>query len=98
MLANNLCEPNPCHNGGTCEYGDGWFRCICATGFDGSDCRINVNECASDPCHGGGTCRDEIGYFSCVCPPGRRGHQCEIGNSSSMNYPRFIHDISMTYL
>ena len=74
----DLCSSGPCHNNGTCESGDGWFRCVCSLGFDGSDCRININECASQPCTEGSTCIDGIGAFSCVCPPNKRGKRCEI--------------------
>lgn len=74
----DLCSSGPCHNNATCESGDGWFRCICSIGFDGPDCRININECASQPCTEGSTCIDGIGAFSCICPPNRRGKRCEI--------------------
>lgn len=46
------CLGQPCHNGGTCDSGPGWFRCACAQGFSGPDCRINVNECSPQPCLG----------------------------------------------
>lgn len=72
------CHGQPCHNGGSCVSGRGWFRCECARGFSGPDCRINVNECSPQPCLGGGTCLDGIGGFTCACPPGRRGSRCEI--------------------
>lgn len=72
------CQDQPCHNGGTCESGPGWFRCVCAQGFSGPDCRINVNECSPQPCLGGAKCIDGIGGFTCICPKGRRGSRCEI--------------------
>lgn len=72
------CQGQPCHNGGSCESGPGWFRCVCAQGFSGPDCRINVNECSPQPCLGGATCIDGIGGFTCICPKGRRGARCEI--------------------
>lgn len=75
------CQGQPCHNGGTCESGPGWFRCVCAQGFSGPDCRINVNECSPQPCLGGATCIDGIGGFTCICPKGRRGARCEIRKS-----------------
>lgn len=72
------CQGQPCHNGGTCYSGSRWFRCDCAVGFSGPDCRINVNECSPQPCQGGATCIDGIGGFTCICPKGRRGLRCEI--------------------
>lgn len=80
----DLCSSGPCHNNATCESGDGWFRCVCSIGFDGSDCRININECASQPCTEGSTCIDGIGAFSCVCPPNKRGKRCEIRKFSQL--------------
>lgn len=76
--AGDLCASGPCHNNATCESGDGWFRCICSVGFDGPDCRININECSSQPCTAGATCIDGIGSYTCVCPPFKRGKKCEI--------------------
>lgn len=78
LIAVDQCQGQPCHNGGTCQSGAGWFRCSCARGFSGPDCRINVNECSPQPCLGGATCLDGIGGFTCMCPPGRRGTRCEI--------------------
>lgn len=75
----NDCDPYPCYNGGKCIDGVNWFRCECAVGFAGPDCRINVNECASSPCSYGSTCIDGIGDFICLCPPARSGRRCEQG-------------------
>jgi EGF-like domain len=72
----------PCHNGGQCVDGVNWYRCECAKGFTGPDCRINIDECASSPCKYGGTCIDGIGTFECKCPPRRRGALCNEGQSS----------------
>ncbi|MEQ2174450.1 hypothetical protein GOODEAATRI_008126 [Goodea atripinnis] len=35
------CNPHPCYNGGICVDGVNWFRCECASGFAGPDCRIS---------------------------------------------------------
>lgn len=71
------CASNPCHNGGTCIDGDGWFLCSCARGFTGPVCKININECNSSPCSDGATCKDKIDGFECICPPGKFGAICE---------------------
>lgn len=57
--------------------GDNWYRCECAPGFAGPDCRININECQSSPCAFGATCVDEINGYRCICPPGRSGPGCQ---------------------
>ncbi|XP_035516026.1 protein jagged-1a-like [Morone saxatilis] len=71
------CSSHPCYNSGTCVDGDNWYRCECAPGFAGPDCRININECQSSPCSFGATCVDEINAYRCICPPGRTGPRCQ---------------------
>lgn len=78
FLDSDDCNPNPCHNNGTCIDGVNWFRCQCAFGFIGPDCRININDCASAPCANGGTCIDEIGGYRCVCPSYLTGQNCDV--------------------
>ncbi|KAL0602705.1 Protein jagged-2 [Plecturocebus cupreus] len=73
----NDCNPLPCYNGGICVDGVNWFRCECAPGFAGPDCRINIDECQSSPCAYGATCVDEINGYRCSCPPGRAGPRCQ---------------------
>ncbi|KAK2104900.1 Protein jagged-2 [Saguinus oedipus] len=65
------------YNGGICVDGVNWFRCECAPGFAGPDCRINIDECQSSPCAYGATCVDEINGYRCSCPPGRAGPRCQ---------------------
>ncbi|KAI2651913.1 Protein jagged-2 [Labeo rohita] len=76
------------YNGGICVDGVNWFRCECAPGFAGPDCRINIDECQSSPCAYGATCVDEINGFRCVCPLGRTGPQCQefIGIGKTCHY------------
>uniref|UniRef100_A0A3B3VLV2 Protein jagged-2-like n=1 Tax=Poecilia latipinna TaxID=48699 RepID=A0A3B3VLV2_9TELE len=86
------------YNGGICVDGVNWFRCECASGFAGPDCRININECQSSPCAEGSTCIDEISAYHCVCPPGQAGPQCQqftgLGKScrhAGLQYPHSSH-------
>ena len=71
------CAKRPCRNGGRCVDGINWFRCECAPGFAGTDCRININECSSSPCASGSKCIDRIGRYECICPEGKTGKRCE---------------------
>jgi hypothetical protein len=50
--------------------------CICAPGFTGPTCAININECSPNPCLNGGSCTDGINSFSCTCAPGYTGPTC----------------------
>ena len=57
------------------------FECLCAAGFAGPTCALDVDECASDPCCGRGSigCTDGADSYACQCgehppcpPPPRR--------------------------
>eukprot|EP00095_Tigriopus_kingsejongensis_P010554 maker-scaffold421_size176100-snap-gene-0.22 protein:Tk10554 transcript:maker-scaffold421_size176100-snap-gene-0.22-mRNA-1 annotation:"hypothetical protein DAPPUDRAFT_308094" len=39
-----LCDPNPCHGGGTCEEHDGVFSCYCPPGFAGTLCQHDLSK------------------------------------------------------
>lgn len=81
------------YNSGTCVDGDNWYRCECAPGFAGPDCRININECQSSPCAFGATCVDEINGYQCICPPGHSGAKChEVSGRSCITMGRVILD------
>ena len=54
------------------------YECVCAPGFTGKDCDININECESSPCQNNATCIDAIAAFTCVCPAGFTGDRCHI--------------------
>ena len=54
------------------------FTCECAPGYDGPDCRTNINECLPvNPCKNNGTCRDGVASFECDCPIRYTGPSCE---------------------
>ncbi|XP_077545401.1 agrin-like isoform X2 [Haemaphysalis longicornis] len=79
------CGPpcGPCLNGATClDYGPGNYSCLCAPGFQGSQCeRPRRRACDPDPCGSGASClvrgTGAGGAFSCRCPAGRSGRLCE---------------------
>ncbi|CAF1209171.1 unnamed protein product [Rotaria sp. Silwood1] len=79
----DICIPNPCMNGGTCQsQGLLSFTCQCRPGFQGLTCQI-CDACIPNPCQNGGTCvfDDATGYFRCTCPPGYTGRTCDIGST-----------------
>lgn len=39
------------------------YTCICAPGWSGQNCRINVNDCVQHWCQNGATCVDEINGY-----------------------------------
>uniref|UniRef100_A0A674EYA6 Delta-like protein n=1 Tax=Salmo trutta TaxID=8032 RepID=A0A674EYA6_SALTR len=71
------CDEATCNNGGTCYDEGDTFKCMCAAGWEGATCNIDINECQSSPCAFGSTCVDEINGYRCLCPPGRAGPRCQ---------------------
>ncbi|XP_029691510.1 protein eyes shut homolog [Takifugu rubripes] len=68
----------PCDNGGRCVLNNASsYTCICAPGWSGQNCRLDVNDCVRHWCQNGATCVDEIDGYSCVCPGGFTGVYCE---------------------
>ena len=47
----SLCQPDTCHNGGTCEEHDNIFSCYCAPGFAGDVCQHNLRLKSSGSVH-----------------------------------------------
>ena len=70
------CAAEPCQNGATCE--DGVISCVCAAGFTGEDCEVDIDECASSPCGNNANCVDLVDDYHCECAPGFVGQDCEV--------------------
>ncbi len=71
---NDICNPNPCRNGGTCSRTG--TLCTCPTGFSGVNCQTDV--CNPNPCQHGGVCTRGT-TASCNCAgTGYQGGSCEI--------------------
>lgn len=64
----DTCENLSCLNGGTCTNG----KCVCPTGFIGTNCELN-DPCLNVTCQHGGTCSGG----TCSCPTGYEGAYCE---------------------
>ncbi|NXX50304.1 CRUM1 protein, partial [Tricholaema leucomelas] len=72
----DICSSDPCMHEGTCEDFYTSYRCICAEGWTGTHCEVNIDECSSDPCMHG-NCTDRIAAYECSCEPGYTGVNCE---------------------
>lgn len=51
------------------------FSCMCAPGYKGVNCSIEVDKCAVTPCQNNGTCTNEISDFTCWCLSGFKGEK-----------------------
>ena len=49
--------------------------CMCAHGYTGDNCDVEINNCEDNTCLNGGTCVDG----SCVCLSKYTGQHCEHG-------------------
>ena len=66
-------------NGARCIDGINNYQCICADGWEGAHCEININECLLNPCRNG-TCADTYGSYECDCVPGVCGKNCHMND------------------
>ncbi|XP_042300938.1 protein HEG homolog 1 isoform X2 [Sceloporus undulatus] len=68
----NVCTADTCLNNGKCMMDTltGKFQCQCLPGWQGEDCRIDVDECLSSPCPASATCTNTPGSFKCTCSLG----------------------------
>jgi hypothetical protein len=73
-----VCYPNPCKNGGVCEY-PFTYQSTCPLGLTGLNCETVIDECASNPCKSeNSTCINTfLDGFKCICPPYLTGELCE---------------------
>ncbi|XP_062907309.1 coagulation factor IX-like isoform X2 [Mobula hypostoma] len=74
----NVCESEPCWNGGTCLSTLDDYSCICRTGYSGRSCEIEDVACASSPCKNGGSCQIQSTDYKCFCEAGYYGQNCEL--------------------
>lgn len=72
----DICNPNPCHNGGQCEDLFNLFKCQCPADWHGQICEVRTDACISNPCLHGSCVIISYGY-KCVCKPGYTGQRCE---------------------
>ena len=81
LPAMQACDSSPCLNGATCFNSQdiNQYVCICASGFEGTRCEIDIDSCLSGPCLNGATCTDLVSGYECTCPGGFGGANCQIG-------------------
>ena len=78
----DMCNRNPCANGGTCLGGTAVsYRCVCPASYTGKDCEVEINLCLTlQPCQNRGVCSFTSTGYRCDCPLGYMGRNCGTGN------------------
>ena len=73
--AGETCEPDTCHDHGTCDDSGGQLSCECNDGWTGHRCEQNIDECTLGvhDCDPNATCTDTDGSFTCACNAGYEG-------------------------
>lgn len=75
----NVCDQNPCHNGGTCILFGSSYVCRCPPDTFQPNCTLaNSTPCATNPCRNGGTCVPINGVrYQCSCTQSYTGMHCQ---------------------
>ena len=87
----DICEKDPCENGGTCFQNGNAYFCQCSSQFDGKNCEIQniIPEnsivksillgpfCSQNPCKNGSSCYENEDTYYCSCRDGFDGYNCE---------------------
>ena len=63
------------------------YSCICADGFSGLHCKMNIDDCLEHACANGATCVDGVNSYTCDCPQGFWGKYCETEVNECESFP-----------
>lgn len=82
------CSSNPCHNGAVCRNKGSGYECLCAEGWNGTNCDTDIDECSQHlvSC-GHGICVNRPGSYKCYCEPGFTGLRCDSDVDECLSKP-----------
>ncbi|XP_013377338.1 PREDICTED: protein crumbs homolog 1 isoform X3 [Chinchilla lanigera] len=92
----NVCEPNPCHNGGVCYSLWDEFFCACPAHTAGKACE-EVQWCELSPCPPSAHCQRVPGGFECTGNALLNGQSSEIVFRSNGNIIRELTNITFGF-
>lgn len=58
----------PCQDTHRTHSFDSYYKCLCAGGWTGQYCDVDIDECLSDPCLSPYVCFNNENFFECACP------------------------------
>eukprot|EP01051_Picozoa_sp_SAG22_P003120 SAG22_NODE_148_length_17459_cov_18.266359_1_plen_327_part_00 len=86
-----VCQSNPCQNGGNCERSGKGYYCDCVSPFTGDHCEIDP--CEPSPCSNDGHC-EQTQYgdgYKCTCQDGYTGKTCDEDGCFPDGQPSCLH-------
>ncbi len=65
------------------------FTCVCPSGYNGSQCELDINECSNSSLCMNGVCENLNGSYRCACDFGFTGANCEVNVDECLTGPCF---------
>ncbi|XP_048845380.1 protein crumbs homolog 1-like [Brienomyrus brachyistius] len=97
----DVCDSNPCQNGGSCEKSFSSYTCHCSNEnqngirYGGPNCTEALVGCRGHQCRNEGTCfpflSDELHGYQCLCPGGFTGSYCQESTTFSFETDGYVH-------
>ncbi|XP_072543131.1 protein crumbs homolog 1-like [Salminus brasiliensis] len=95
-----VCDTNPCQNGGLCVSLGGDYRCECSKEpqnqhlYGGQNCTVVLLGCERHRCQNGATCTAYLSNgrhrYQCSCPEGFAGTRCQTSTTFSFENSGFL--------
>ncbi|OBS70228.1 hypothetical protein A6R68_01231 [Neotoma lepida] len=95
-VSEDMCNPNPCFNGGTCH--DTWndFYCTCSDNFTGPTCAQQL-WCPSQPCLPPATCEEVPDGFICVAETTFREGPPAVFSGHNVSWARALSVLTLAF-
>nr|XP_021489017.1 protein crumbs homolog 2 [Meriones unguiculatus] len=95
-VSEDMCNPNPCSNGGTCRVTWNDFRCSCPDNFTGPTC-ARQRWCPRQPCPPPATCEEVPDGFVCVAETTFHEGPPAVFSGRNVSSARTLGDLSLAF-